>query len=610
MKIASRGFWADRLENIRLTARRFPLPVLCSLAFAVLALLENHDFFLLKDIDTDLHLWALVCGFFLLGGLQLAREAQGWSGSRYLTAGGTVFALLWLYLYSVGSYYSVLAFLFPSLVLFVVVAPYIAAPGDEKSFWYFNYQTWWNAGFGFAVSLVLCLGVVAILATLDYLFGIDMPRKLYFDVWALGFSVFWPLLALSGVPGQFVYKDACEYPRPIRFMVTWILVPLVTVYLVILYAYALKILIMWELPKGKLGYMVSGFGVTGIVIYLIAFPIKNTATGLTQLFFRRFYAALLVPVGLLLLAIFTRIGEMGMTENRYAVLLAALWFLIMAAWFIARGNRVHIKYNPMILAALGLLAAFGPWGAVSVSTASQMGRLEDVLVRNGMFAEGKILPVGKNANVSFEDRKIISSVVQYLADSGKIAALRPLLSGLKIQDKDTAQRLDLRRKPYSYINAGEIVSAMGITYVSNWNARADDENFTLQGGSWKENGTVVDISGFGQMLRYSSPYSAQKGLNDTKEFGAVRVGVEGNTLRLVSAAGREISFDLAETAANLRRSGVHISVPENLRHLLVLEGARDGFRARVYIESLSGRETGEGVHIIHVTADILLSEQP
>lgn len=608
MKIFSQGFWAGRLNDVRLTALRFPLPVACCVVFAALTVLKNHDFFLLgKADDLAAHLWALVCGFFLLGALRLTAESRGWSDERWLATGLPLLGALWFYLVFAQSLYGILPFLFPALLLFVTVAPYLGARGDEKSFWYFNYQLWWQAGFGGAVTIVLCAGVAAILATLEYLFGIGIADKIYFDVWALGFSIFWPLLALSGVPRQFIYEDNCEYPRSVNFLVTWILVPLIAVYLLILYAYALKIALMWELPKGKLGYMVSGFGIIGITTYLIAFPLKDKAQGLIRVFFDRFYPALLLPVGLLLLAVFVRIRELGVTENRYAVIVAALWFFAMSVWFILKKNTVHIKYNPMVLAVLGLLASFGPWSASSVSTASQLGRLEAILVRYGMFVEGKIVPA-KNAEVPFEDRKAISSIVEYMTDSDRFESLRPWLTGLEFSNSGTQSQVKSPKKHPGYINVENVVSAMGIAYVSPWESRQDSSSFSFS-GNWKTDGDLQDISGFEHMFFFRASFSAARSADFTRQAGTLTLNIRGANLRFVSASGDEVSFDLDQTIEALRQSGAGHSVPDNLRHLLVLDGEKNGLRVRVFIEQIFGQRLSDGEHINQIEATVFFTEQ-
>lgn len=608
MKIFSGSFWAGRFENIRLTVQRFPLPVLCCLAFAALTLLRNHSFrFLAKSVDLDIHLWVFVCGFFLLGGLRLMAESRNWSDARYFAVGIPVFAVLWTHLFFADSLLGVLPFLFPALLLFVVVAPYIGAPGDEKSFWYFNYQLWWQAGFGGAVAVVLCAGISAILATLDYLFGIDMPSKLYNDVWILGFSVFWPLLALSGVPRQFVYKDECVYPPPMRFTVTWILVPLIAIYLLILYAYAAKIALIWELPKGKLGYMISGFGAAGIATYLIAFPLRDRAQGLTRLFFKYFYADLLLPVGLLLLAIFVRINEQGLTENRYAVVLIALWFLTMSGWFIARKNRVHIKYNPMILAVLGLLASFGPWSAAVLSTASQLGRLENILVRHAMFADGKII-AAKSHDVPFDDMKTVSSIVDYFVESGKMEALSPWLSGLVVDDKSTAQMLEDTHRRGAYIEAPKIVSSMGLVYVSRWTGEQESADFGIY-SDFDSAEDLENIAGFVYRLRFSTPRLANTHPGFSKDAGPFNLSFGENRLKVsVPATGDTVIFDLAWAAQALRNEGqINGHVPESLRHLMVLEDAQGKLHARVYLKEIQGSLKDDNPHINSIRAEIFLS---
>ena len=53
-------------------------------------------------------------------------------------------------------------------------------------------------------------------------------------------------------------------------MIQFILIPLVGLYLLILYVYGLQILFTWELPKGGLTYLILSFSIAGMLAVLLA----------------------------------------------------------------------------------------------------------------------------------------------------------------------------------------------------------------------------------------------------------------------------------------------------------------------------------------------------
>jgi hypothetical protein len=51
--------------------------------------------------------------------------------------------------------------------------------------------------------IVFCLGLSAILASLEYLFSLEIEGSVYSHVWSIGLGFVGPLLALSLVPTDF-----------------------------------------------------------------------------------------------------------------------------------------------------------------------------------------------------------------------------------------------------------------------------------------------------------------------------------------------------------------------------------------------------------------------
>jgi hypothetical protein len=185
--------------------------------------------------------------------------------------------------------------------------------------------------------------------------------------------------------------------RAAAVLVKFVPVPLLLVYTAILDAYAAKIALAWELPKGTLGAMVVGYLFVGAATLLLGYPSRETGGALVRLFWRYWVWLAALPVALLFVAVSRRVADYGLTEQRYLMVLIGIWALILAAFRLAQGARFDLRLLPGVLALLLLAASFGPGGAIGLSVLSQKAELASILSGKGMLVDGKIVPRGEGA---------------------------------------------------------------------------------------------------------------------------------------------------------------------------------------------------------------------
>ena len=83
-------------------------------------------------------------------------------------------------------------------------------------------------------------------------------------------------------------------------------------------------------------------------------------------------------------AIFLRIKEYGLTENRFLVMAAGVWVIISLIYFIFYRNNSNISV-PIFLSIIILLSGVGPAPATKLSIKSQSSRFEKLLNTNNMI---------------------------------------------------------------------------------------------------------------------------------------------------------------------------------------------------------------------------------
>lgn len=337
--------------------------------------------------------------------------------------------------------------------LLVAFAPFIG-DRDTSGFWEYNKTLFLRFAMAALFSGVLFLGLTVALASIDNLFGVHIKGERYFQLWLIMAGVFNTWFFLAGVPERLGENGtATPYPKGLKVFTQYVLLPLVTVYVVILYAYAAKIILEWEWPQGWVSRLILGFSITGILSLLLVHPLKEMEEHRWIRMVWTWYYRLLVPlVVLLLLATFRRINEYGITESRYLGVVLACWLAGITLYFVFSRQK-NIKIIPTSLCIIGLGIAWGPWGAFGVAERSQQNRLESLLVRNGILVDGTVrkAPV----RIAVKDAEDIRSIVLYFVQTHGTAPLQPWFS-------NRLDSIPAGRYTYAMDKASFITGLMGI----------------------------------------------------------------------------------------------------------------------------------------------------
>jgi hypothetical protein len=426
-----KSWWRRRLPDLSAAASRFPLAVLIA-GFATFYRV-NHDF--VRDIDLRI-MGALVASFLWV----VAADFWVESGARsYLTrgvlwsAGIAVIALLFYFFWDIWLSPHLLI---GALLILVGLAAYLDRRQSNEIFWLFNHRLWLGAALAVVGAGLFAAGVAAISQTLNILFGIILPLHWQEHVITVSLCFLAPVSFLAFAPRRFVdpitAREKGDFTmRAATALTKFVLVPLLLVYTAILYAYAVKIALAWELPKGTLGGMVVGYLLAGAATLLIGYPSRETGGPLVRFFWRYWVELTALPVVLLFIAVGRRIADYGVTEQRYLMVLVGVWALILAIMRAARGINFDLRLVPAVLAFLMFAASFGPGGMVGFSVMSQKQQLAELLTGRGMLVDGKMAPRGEGApeNPLGSDAWRARSIEWYLNTHHALDLLAPWFAG-------------------------------------------------------------------------------------------------------------------------------------------------------------------------------------
>lgn len=479
-----------------------------------------------------------------------------------------------------------------ALHLFVAVAPFTRR-GEVNGFWHYNKALLLRLLTALLYSAVLFAGLAIALAALDNLFGVDVPGKRYFELWVLIAGVFNTWFFLAGVPEDLTRLDGVsDYPKGLKVFAQYILLPIVVVYLVILYAYLGKVIVSWDWPQGWVSKLILGFSGTGLFTLLLLHPLTGREGNAWVTKAARWFYLVLIPlVVMLFLAVWRRVSEYGITEGRYLAVATGVWLAFLVLYF-TLSRAKSIKVIPASLCLLALLVSFGPWGAFSVSEKSQVARLKTLAGRAGILADGKVMT--GHGEVVFQDAKQISAILSYLHEVHGLNGIQQWFAESLVDESITSGVAS--KQPEA------VAKMMGFEYVQRW--RDAEGGFVSMDA---ESG--FNVAGYDRMVQL--PMFAPAGEARELPGAAATYRFTGgmDTLTFNAAPGGEELFriDMRKHAEELTKELAASSTGRIPDEKMAVSAAGGGLRVKLCPWQIRADHSTGTVKIQHVRGVLLYS---
>lgn len=544
------------------TLRRFPEVVACGVVAGVAASLALES----EAAPRWWGIWRVASlGIPLFVALTLHCERRRIPDSRrWLWRASALGALVLLYVFFDGwEYWSVAqryGHLTATLHLSVAVVPYLFLPAAEhRGFWQFNFALLSRFVVATIYAAAIYLGLALALAALDNLFGVEIAELAYVRLFFLVAFCFHPLFFLAGVPSDFSRLDRdSSYPPWLKVFCQYVMLPLVTVYVIILTAYLGRILVIGTWPSGWISYLVSSLAVVGILSLLMVHPERlGGPRGWVDHYALAFWIAIMPSVAMVVMAVWQRVEQYGITERRYLLGILALWLGAVALYSAITRTR-RIGFIPLTLAALGAVTFVGPWSAYAVAQRSQLARLTGILSEHDALVEGRVSH--DVVEIPFEDWAEARSAVEYLVREHGVASVAPLLADR--EDGETgAGDAGAAEGPLTDSTPRDIVARDTLAPAQRWTldaARTMDDLRIRPGISYRparleavQQGDPISATGFEVLLVGG-------------EDGEVVIGQD--TLRFeLSADGLEMVMEFEGAAVGRASLAVLIDTGQRLR---------------------------------------------
>lgn len=258
---------------------------------------------------------------------------------------------------------------------------------DNIVSWNFTLQLILNAGICTLIGHVMMAGMSLLLASLHLLFGFDVRSEWYVILECLFGLLLSALLFLGRIP-QGAKKHDHE-PLDSSFLnavMRFLFLPLVGLYILVLYIYAGKILLTWELPDGWVSWLVCASMVGCIVIEFGLYPVRKLQDKRADHLIARWLPIVILPLLLLMsVGIVRRLSDYGITVNRLYLLTLNLWFyFVCITLFLTKARRIN--WITISFTLIFLLTSALPINYISLTRHHMTSSIERIL-------EGQRLPL-------------------------------------------------------------------------------------------------------------------------------------------------------------------------------------------------------------------------
>ena len=469
------------LPDMKKAIERFPLTVFCSIVVFILSvyLVENPE---LKNENllNELHKMVILLGMSipLTLVLELAREKY-LSGKnkwviRFVNALITlVFIIFYRFYYLSGknssSTLDSLEQLMATGIIFFLcflLVPVIGKKDEEEK--YFQ-SVIVDKTVTILFSVVLFLGLIAVFATIDGLSLIKLDSNIYIETWLFVVFVFSVIFFLSKLKKVDESLENYEIHKIFKFLIYFIVIPLITTYTGILYVYFGKMLITRSWPQGLVSHLILWYTIFSLFIMIMVTPMAKKDS-VARVFKKYFPFASLPLLVLSIVSISKRISQYGVTPSRYFVVLLAMWliFCMVSSIFKARLSVILISLITVVY-----ISVFTPVNNRRITLMSQNKRFEKILVKHGLLKDGKLV---KKPELAKEKKYEVTDVLNYILGindrRNDIENLKPFgkAGGKPYKDREEFEKsLGIDTAWYQYSDFGSIGDSYFVTFGINEN---------------------------------------------------------------------------------------------------------------------------------------------
>jgi len=571
-------------NGILSTAKRFPittfsLSVITGLVCYLIWLPRTSPLIIEKLIFT-----LLICALAGVDAQFLSERLKKTEGVRlYAYCGALLFAVLYFILLllpaskitdKVGIYSLIAAF---ALVCAMLIFPSAKGRFDFNKGALIHFKSVFTS---VLYAGVLSIGISAVIAAINLLL-FTVSSNTYAYTMAVIWILFAPIYYLSLLPVFEVETDRAEetqnepiVPKFLEILISYILIPVIAAYTLVMFAYFAKILLTLKWPIGQLGIMGLIYSAVGLILFVLASLLKNRFSQL----YCKIFPKVLVPIVIVqLVSVAIRLKAYGVTESRYYVALFGV-FSICAGVFLSIKpvtKNIVIAYLAAFFAIISLVP---PIDAFTVSQKSQLIRIETILETEGMLKDGVLTP---KQNVSDNAKFETTSILSYLNNRDTLKSIQWLPKNFDL-NQDFSKTFGFETR----------YSRDGIQPQTESYLTLDDTK-------------PIAVSGYDFYISISN-YSNDLNLN----YSGVpyRLSYENRFITLKNTVGKQLlNEDLTEFFKTLQKKWVNSGKSSLDPEDMTFEHAENGYKIKIVFKDISLHNTEEKNNVTNFQATAFFS---
>ena len=275
-------------------------------------------------------------------------------------------------------------FIYVTVILGLFIAPFWKQK-DENAFWRFTLKNIKALIVGALVASILLGSVVALVFTFGALFEHEFDEKVFLYIFYFCASVIFPILYFTGIPS--IEECHSETPTLSRFAtstIRFLFVPVLALAILLFYAYIVKFVVLWDMPKGLVSYFVTGFMIYMLVLVTIMYPTRlGTGHKFEKKLLKIFPTACIPLVIMMSVGLVRRISEYGVSELRIYAVVVDIFFYVIIAILLIDKLKCKSRYIAVIFCALLFVFTVSPLRASDIAHHVWMESIKSALVEQG-----------------------------------------------------------------------------------------------------------------------------------------------------------------------------------------------------------------------------------